>query len=362
MLYVRDFSDDEREVLTKNGKKRSFLGAKCRTLLGAGQNHLCAAQAARQFNHDPRVVRRWFHAFNTYGVASLWDQRFHPGNRKFTDEQIKALVELAHRRPDELDLPFSSWTYQALAEEAGRQRIVSSISATHYRRLLKAHDLTWKRNKQWIPIEDPNYEQKKHLRDATLTLVDLEECVVLSQDECGPLHKDNASRPGASITPKGKPEKRPSAWQEPDPSEKKERLEVTAAQNVQTREVHYVVRPHKTQEDLIDLLLVLLTVYADKLIFLLMDNSGMHKGHKLQAFLAEHPYLFIIWLPTHAPWLNPIERTFLIFKKRCLASRNFSSLEELEKTIHAFWAYYNATYATRASTSEAENTAWRKCA
>ena len=362
MLYVRDFTQDELEILTKNAKKRSFLGAKCRTLLGAGQNHLCAAQAARQFNHDPRVVRRWVHRFNTYGVASLWDQRFNPGNRKFTDEHIKTLVELAHRRPEEFELPFSSWTYQSLADEACRQGIVQSISATHYRRLLKAHDLTWKRNKQWIPIVDPDYEQKKHLRDATLTLVDIEDCVVLSQDECGPLHKHNAKSQVASITPKGKPEKRPSEWEETDPSEKKERLELTAAQNVKTREVHYVLRPHKIQEDLIDLLLLILTVYADKFIFILMDNNGMHKGHKLQAFLAEHPYLFIIWLPTHAPWLNPIERTFLMFKKRCLASRNFSSLEELEKTIKAFWAYYNAIYATRDSTSEAKHIPWKKCA
>lgn len=362
MVCVRDFTHDELEILTKNSRKRSFLGAKCRALLGAGEERLCAAQAARQFNHDHRVVRRWFHAFNTYGVASLWDQRFTPRHRKFAAEHIKALVELAHRRPEEFELPFSNWTYQALADEACRQRLVQSISPAYYRRLLKDHDLTWKRNKQWLPIVDPDYEPKKHRRDATLALADEEDCVVLSQDECGPLHKDNAQSQISKITPKGKPEKRPSEWEETNPSDKQERLELTAAQNVRTREVHYVVRPHKTQEDLIDLLLSVLAIYANQFIFILMDNNGMHKGHKLQAFLADHPYLFVIWLPTHAPWLNPIERTFLTFKRRCLASRNFSSLEELEKTINAFWAYYNAIYATRNTTSETENGTWKKCA
>ena len=44
------------------------------------------------------------------------------------------------------------------------------------------------------------------------------------------------------------------------------------------------------------------------LIYLIQDNWPNHKHEKVQTFLAAHPRLQVLFLPTYAPWLNPIEK------------------------------------------------------
>jgi transposase len=43
-------------------------------------------------------------------------------------------------------------------------------------------------------------------------------------------------------------------------------------------------------------------------IYVAQDNWSIHKHHEVQAALTELPTIEPVWLPTYAPWLNPIEK------------------------------------------------------
>jgi len=44
------------------------------------------------------------------------------------------------------------------------------------------------------------------------------------------------------------------------------------------------------------------------MIYLIQDNWPVHNHPRVRQFWADHPRLHVLFLPTYAPWLNPIEK------------------------------------------------------
>jgi transposase len=51
-------------------------------------------------------------------------------------------------------------------------------------------------------------------------------------------------------------------------------------------------------------------------IYLVWDNWPVHYHPKVQAALAQDPRVHILPLPTYAPWLNPIEKTWRLARQK----------------------------------------------
>lgn len=69
-----------------------------------------------------------------------------------------------------------------------------------------------------------------------------------------------------------------------------------------------------------------------KKIFVVQDNWSIHKHPDVLTALEEYPRIEPIWLPTYAPWLNPIEKLWrwlkeTILKMHCLAD-NWPALHQ----------------------------------
>ena len=62
--------------------------------------------------------------------------------RKFSDAQVDKIVALACDKPSDYGLVMDKWTYETLVEVAIEKGIVSSISKTHLRLLLKNAPVT----------------------------------------------------------------------------------------------------------------------------------------------------------------------------------------------------------------------------
>ena len=72
--------------------------------------------------------------------------------------------------------------------------------------------------------------------------------------------------------------------------------------------------------------------YADrKYLAVVWDNASWHKAAAVARWLQEHnataapkhlPKLFVFYLPTYSPWLNPVEAIFNQTKRRVLFGRN----------------------------------------
>lgn len=108
-----------------------------------------------------RTVRRWLHRFNAEGVAGLTDAPRRGRPPTYTPEQIGTVVATSLTPPEELGLPFGSWTLD---------RLVAHLQETHgitMRRsrmgeLLHAEGLRWRTEETWFGERvDPAFAEKR---------------------------------------------------------------------------------------------------------------------------------------------------------------------------------------------------------
>ena len=79
-------------------------------------------------------------------------------------------------------------------------------------------------------------------------------------------------------------------------------------------------------------------------VFWIVDNGSSHRGDKAARRLrARYPNLILVHLPTHASWLNQIERYFSIVQRKVLTPNDFPDLAAVERRRLAFEARYNDT-------------------
>ena len=79
----------------------------------------------------------------------------------------------------------------------------------------------------------------------------------------------------------------------------------------------------------------------DKQLHLIVDNYATHKHPEVRAWLAKHPRFHMHFTPTSASWLNMVERFFRDITDNSIRRGAFSSVAELEATIHAYIAAHN---------------------
>jgi putative transposase len=115
---------------------------------------------AQQVQLTRKIVYRWYDRWlaaqdRLYGAGDASDKEFRhlieeiladqprPGTpATLTAEQVCQLMALACKKPEALNLPFSTWTPSELARAAVKQGIVASISPASVDRFLKSGGVT----------------------------------------------------------------------------------------------------------------------------------------------------------------------------------------------------------------------------
>jgi transposase len=95
---------------------------------------------------------------------------------------------------------------------------------------------------------------------------------------------------------------------------------------------------HRTRKEFIAFLEHLLMVYPTGRIFIILDNGSIHKATEVLEWLATHPRIQLVWLPTYSPHLNPVERIWKVMKKAVAANRAYAQLGMLEQAAREFFA------------------------
>jgi len=129
-------------------------------VLLAAERGLVAADIAAVVRQDEETVRRWLARYEAEGPAGLSDAPRPGAPGKLTAAYRRQLVECVRRRPRSLELPYSLWTLQRLADHLAEQTGLR-LSDETVRRALKAEGIVLSRPQHTITSPDPEYALKK---------------------------------------------------------------------------------------------------------------------------------------------------------------------------------------------------------
>ena len=100
-------------------------------------------------------------------------------------------------------------------------------------------------------------------------------------------------------------------------------------------------RRHRSVEFLDFLNKIDAAVPADLDIHLVLDNYGTHKTALVRRWLQKRTRYHLHFTPTHASWLNQVERWFALLTQRQIKRGSHSSVQELEAAIREFITAHN---------------------
>jgi putative transposase len=107
---------------------------------------------------------------------------------------------------------------------------------------------------------------------------------------------------------------------------------LAGALELTTGTLHHCVGPRKTNAMFRDLLTQLDAHYpVDRYtrLYVVVDNDKIHKAKAVAQWLATHPRVTLLFLPTYCPRANPIERAFGDVHDCCTRNHQRTRLSEL---------------------------------
>jgi transposase len=163
LLRVRRLSPQEEQEIGRLVRSRTapvrLVERACIVGLAA-QGHRVPAIAAELGISAP-VVRRWLERFNTGGVAGLADAPRSGRPVTYTPEQVGEVVAASLTNPQELGLPFGSWTLDRLAVHLNEDRGIA-MKRSRIGEILHAEGLRWRKQETWFGERpDPAFAAKR---------------------------------------------------------------------------------------------------------------------------------------------------------------------------------------------------------
>jgi len=163
LLLLRPLTDEETtelRVLAHGQKVEARLRDRARICWlsheGKRVREIVALIAA-----DEQSVRRWISRCNAEGVAGLADLPRTGRPPIYTPEQIGTVIATSLTPPQELDLPFGSWTLDRLAAYLHEVKGIA-IKRSRIGELLHAEGLRWRTQETWFGERvDPAFAEKR---------------------------------------------------------------------------------------------------------------------------------------------------------------------------------------------------------
>lgn len=278
-------------------------------------------EIAQAMTYSVSTVHRWLSRFDALGSAGLYDAP--KSGRPPIEPHLTDIVEAqASQTPDVFGHVQTVWTVALLALHV-LERFGVYVSHSTIRRALHAAHFSWHRPKLVPARKRDPLRAEKEARLAEI-LKD-SDAVLIAADECE-VHLLAVLR---------------AMWQRvcqqmrlPTPGQNARRS-VFGGLNLRTGQWHYVLAEHKRSTDFIAFLSMLLDTYVAGTVFVIVDNATIHASQATLNWLALHPRLHLVYLPTYSGHqLNPVEKVWWQLKRYIAANRNFRSLDELDAAIH----------------------------
>lgn len=162
-LTVRPLTAEEAETVEHLARSRTAPARaveRARIVWEAHQGARVPAIADR-LGVCAATVRTWLRRFNAAGLAGLADTP-RPGRpATYPPEAVGALVAASLTKPEELGLPFASWTLDRLAAYLAEERGIA-MKRSRIGEILQAEGLRWRTQETWFGARpDPAFAEKR---------------------------------------------------------------------------------------------------------------------------------------------------------------------------------------------------------
>lgn len=119
------------------------------------------SEIARRRQGTRAMVMKWLTRFNAEGLAGLDDEPRSGRPTTYTPEEVSTVIATALIDPQQLHLPFGSWTLDRLAQYLNERRGIA-IKRSRIGTLLLAEGLRWRKQESWFGERvDPDFAAKR---------------------------------------------------------------------------------------------------------------------------------------------------------------------------------------------------------
>jgi len=162
-VALREMTSEEQTYLEQLARSRTAearLVQRAQILLALRDGERRSA-VARRFGVTRPTVYAWIARFNEAGIDGLQD-RPRPGRPPtYSAEQRAEVIAAALTKPDELGLPFGSWTLDRLQAYLQEQKGIA-IKRSRIDEILLDEGLRWRKQETWFGERvDPDFAKKR---------------------------------------------------------------------------------------------------------------------------------------------------------------------------------------------------------
>ena len=162
-LRVRALTSEEQATIRRLAHARTEPARtveRARIIELAVQGHRVPA-IARLLGITEVTVRVWLKRFNAHGLSGLEDAPRRGRPPTYTPTEVSAVIATALTPPEQLGLPFASWTLDRLEAYLNEQQGIA-IKRSRIDELLVAEGLRWRTQETWFGERvDPAFAEKR---------------------------------------------------------------------------------------------------------------------------------------------------------------------------------------------------------
>lgn len=270
------------------------------------------------------TVGKWRRRFIAQRLDGLLDEP-RPGKaREIGDDEIEALIT---RTLETTPKGRTHWSTRSMAKAVG-------VSHSTVSRVWRAFGLQPHRTESFRLSQDPLLVEK--VRDIVgLYMSPPDNAVVLCIDEKSQIQALERAQP---VLPMdfGQPERRTHDYIRHGTTD------LFAALDAKTGKVlGKCYAQHRAREFKLFLLEVDASIPEGHDVHVVLDNLSTHKTPEIKRWLSRHPRFHLHFTPTHASWLNLVERFFGLLTEHALRRGSHRSGRELRAAIHAYLDAHN---------------------
>ncbi len=163
LLRLRPLSPAEEDEIARLTRSRTApvrLVERAR-LIGRAQQGMRVPAIAAELGISVAMVRRWLTRFNARGLAGLADAPRSGRPATYSPEAVGELIATSLTAPQDLGLPFGSWTLDRLAAYLHEERGIA-IKRSRIGEILQTEGLRWRQQETWFGERpDPAFAEKR---------------------------------------------------------------------------------------------------------------------------------------------------------------------------------------------------------